>query len=269
MKTYRIPASVRQSAAGLLLLALAAIAFSFTQPSANAEAASPDILALPPAAIPSAVASAVAAAPSDAGSIAASYIAAGRPDTRAVTPSIVASSIRALPQPAPPDQVADIVYRSVEELPEAAVDIVRAAATEAPHAAEEIVEAAVMALDDPWQEVTYYPGSYRRSASPDFKGMPDGKSIVDHKGAPGEPMTLAEAIVEAASEASGVDKGTLATAADRGIQKTPKGQIRRLSDPKVVSPVGDAGRTNFGNEPRRPTPTPTPTRRSDPGPVSD
>ncbi len=47
-------------------------------------------------------------------------------------------------------------------------------------------------------------------------------------------------------------------AADRAISGNPSTQLRALSDPKVVSPVGDAGRTNFGNEPRLTTPSPTP-----------
>jgi hypothetical protein len=70
-------------------------------------------------------------------------------------------------------------------------------------------------------------------------------------------MPLAEAIVEAASEsAPGLDKASLVSAADRAIRGTPSAKIRALSDPKVVSPVGDAGRTNFGNEPRRPINSP-------------
>lgn len=261
--TGGIGAAVLLALVAIIPVASSTAASTAATPAATTSArpSTTQFLTLSTAELRDAITADVQAEPAAAGIIVAQVLSAGRPDTRAITRPVVATGIRALGQKPAPSQVGDIVYKAVKTIPEAVLDIVRVATQVAPHAAEEIIEAAISALDDPWKEILYVPtppGETTFAVESDGKTLLDGKMLLGDRGfqtdkgyGPGTPLPAAEAIVLAVAEsAPGLDTFALYAAADRALSRSPLGSLRALSDPKVISPVGDAGRTQFGNEPR-------------------
>jgi hypothetical protein len=159
------------------------------------------------------------------------------------------------------------VNAAVKTLPDSAIEIVRAAVAMAPaEAADEIVAAALTALPDPWKQVFYtrVAAPVIRTGERDFKGGPDFKGEPDFKGGPaatglpgqGAPMTMAEAVVQAALDArAGLSPTALFAVAESILRTAPGWLIGAIYDPKGISGVGDAGLNNYANEPfRRPPP---------------
>ena len=173
-------------------------------------------------------------------------------------------------------QISTIVFKAVRNSPASVLQIVYAAARVSPQiAVPEIVTAATAAVPNPWKQVTYrhLAALDAKKSAPDFKGGPDGKRSVDFKGGPsakgpaeaeGTQMPLAEAIARAASEAQpGLALPSLMAAVDIALLTDPSLLIQRIQGPRANSGVGDAGGSNYANEPLRPgvagsSPVPTP-----------
>ena len=170
-------------------------------------------------------------------------------------------------------QISAIVFKSVRSSPASVLHIVNAAVRVSPQAAApEIVTAATAAVPNPWKQVTYrrLAAPDVKKSAPDFKGEPDFKSGRDGKGVrgPAEPdgtaMTLAEAIARTAFDAQpGLSLSSLQSAADTALLTDPAALMRVIQSSRSISGVGDAGSSNYANEPLRPTvagtaPVPTP-----------
>ena len=138
--------------------------------------------------------------------------------------------------------------------------------------------AAVAAVPDPWKQVTYrrLTALELQKIAADSKGGPDGRQLRDGtvsmdiggrgvrgssgpaaadpaaNPAGGIPMTLAEAIARAAFDAQpGLFLSRLQEAADVALRSDPETLMRRIQSPRAVSGVGDAGASNYANEPLR------------------
>jgi hypothetical protein len=244
----------------------------------------PSLLAAEPARDPAgSVAAKVAANPKAAPRIVADAIET-LADGCVQSPAIVAAAIKALPQPAPKRLVAEIVYRAVHECPDSVLGIVDAAVKAAPaSAAAEIVAAAVSAVPDPYKPVAM-PG---KAVAQDYKSTGDAKSMraAEPESAAGqEEVPLVDAIVKTAFAArDGLNLDALVAAADQAIKFGLDKALAAIDDPRILFGVGDAGLTNFENEPRTaveapgtasstptpsPKPTPIPTPTPTPPPVS-
>ena len=187
-----------------------------------------------------------------------------------------AAAIEALGAHPATRQISNIVFKAVRTSPDSVLPIVHAAVRVSPQgAAPEIVTAATAAVPDPWKKV-----GYRRIAvsdlkkrgvkksDPDFKGGPDGKHAVDFKGGPdgktpvateGPEVTLAEAITRTAFDAQpGLSLPALVSAADIALLTDPATLLRYVQSPRSISGVGDAGTSNYANEPLRPSVSGTP-----------
>lgn len=164
-------------------------------------------------------------------------------------------------------QISTIVFKAVRSSPESVLAIVHAAVRVSPQAAvPEIVIAATAAVPNPWKQVAWrrLTAPDVKKSAPDFKGGPDGKSVRS----PAEPgdgtMTLAEAIAQTAFDAQpGIPLFTLHAAVDIALLTDPATLLRQIQSPRTLSGVGDAGSSNYANEPLRPpvagsTPVPTP-----------
>ena len=107
-------------------------------------------------------------------------------------------------------------------------------------------------------------------SNPDGKQTSDGKGVVnlgghgpDYKGGPsekpptatGDPaMTLAEAIARTAFDAQpGLSLPALQSAVDIALLSDPATLLRYIESPRTNTGVGDAGFSNYANEPLRPT----------------
>jgi hypothetical protein len=177
-----------------------------------------------------------------------------------------AAAIQSLGTAATSKQVAALVYAAVRAVPDAAVRIVRAAVGVAPGYAPEIAAAAVRAVPNPWKEVRYQSGApqtpppenaYQAASDrePDFKSAVDRSFVnaldaVLDPAAPGDPMSLAEAIVQAAADArGGADAGAIQGAVEAALFGDPAQLFNAVSGSKGISGVGDAGLSNYANEP--------------------
>lgn len=215
----------------------------------------------------------VAAAPKSAPQIVVRELQASGEAAPAQAGLITAAAIAGL-GPAPSNaQVARVVNAAVRALPDSAIEIVRAAVATAPaEAADEIVAAALTAVPDPWKQVFYTRATAPvRTGERDFKGGPESRpeGVPDAVGgavgtAPpggqgpvgfGAPMTMAEAIVQAALDArSGLSAPALFAVAESVLRGSPGWLIGAIYDPKGISGVGDAGLNNYANEPFRTPP---------------
>lgn len=176
----------------------------------------------------------------------------------------VAASIEALgPKPAT-RRISNIVYSAVRKAPENVLPIVDAAVRVSPQVAvPEIVTAATAAVPDPWKSVMYQriTGRDALSAS-DGKQVSDGKKVIE----PPQSLTLAEAIALAAFHAQpGLSLPEIRAAVNLALLSDPETLLRRIRSPQSVSGVGDAGTSNYANEPlrvrvlsRSPVPVPNP-----------
>ena len=172
-------------------------------------------------------------------------------------------------------KISAIVYKAVRSSPENVLPVVSAAAGVSPQAAvAEIVTAAVAAVPNPWKQVIYRRLAaldLKKNAS-DFKGGPGGRQLRDGaenadpgggaaRGSSGRAaadpaggiqMTLAEAIARAAFDAQqGLSLSKLQDAVDVALRTDPETLMRRIQSPRAVSGVGDAGTSNYANEPLR------------------
>jgi len=222
---------------------------------------------------PAALQSEVAAAPKSAPQVVVRALQAAGDAAPAQAGVITAAAIAGL-GPAPSSaQVARVVNAAVRALPDSAIEIVRAAVATAPaEAADEIVAAALTALPDPWKQVFYTrvsapirTGERDFKGEPDFKGGPGAVTGLPGGGVQGAPMTMAEAVVQAALDArSGLSAPALFAVAEAILRSSPGWLIGAIYDPKGISGVGDAGLNNYANEPFRtppllaPEPPPTP-----------
>jgi hypothetical protein len=265
---------IRLRSAGCRVLLLIAAGLLPSYPAHHAAATDkPSLSTVAPGEISSAVAERVKEKPKAAPQIVSDAINS-RSDGCAHSAELTTAAIASLPQPSPSRLVADIVYRAVRACPDSVLEIVPAAVAAAPaSAAEEIVAAAVSAVPDPYKLVNS-PEKGKIAdfkSGGDFKGTGEFKDASDHKPSTGHgagrEMTLADAIVKSAFGArDGLDYDALAMAADNAIKFGLDRAIAALEDPRVLFGVGDAGLTNFENEPRRavsggapPTPTPVST----------
>jgi hypothetical protein len=196
-----------------------------------------------------------------------------------------ATAIQALGGSPTTKQISAVVFKAVRSSPDNVLPIVDAAIRVSPlSAASEIVIAATAGIPHPWKQV-----SYRRLATPnaktsgtDYKGGPDdrqsrdGGRNVDFGGrqpdlsrgsivlglsvpsfgdpgtnsANGTQMTLAEAIVRTAFDAQpGLSFSTLQSAVNTALLMDPATLMRYIQSPNAVSGVGDAGFSNYANEP--------------------
>lgn len=209
-----------------------------------------------PASAPAALNRLLRAAGSNAGALAA--------------PATVAA-IQSLGPEATGKQISAVVFAAVRAAPDNALAIIRAAVAAAPNAAPEIAGAAARAVPNPWKEVRYVkqsptdqptatpgPQSANQVAmnkEPDFKSTVDTafqqavESVLD-PAAPGDPMTLAEAIVEAASDASGGQNlAAIQSAVDAALYGHTGALFAAVGGARGISGVGDAGNANYANEP--------------------
>jgi hypothetical protein len=195
-------------------------------------------------------------------------------------PATVAA-IQGLGPEATRKQVAAIVYAAVRVVPAKTLRIVRAAVSAAPNAASEIAAAAVRAVPNPWKEVRYQheapsetvaqstePAPAPVNREPDFKSPPldhsfeDALSAVLDPAAPGDPMTLAEAIVQSTVDAHpGLDYASVQGAVDAALYGDPGSLFNAVGGVRGNSGVGDAGNSNYANEPHLPGSTPSPSNR--------
>ena len=223
---------------------------------------------------------AISAAPATAPAILSQVLRSAGPNVGLVAAPDTAAAIAALGAEATNKQISALVYAAVRIAPDSAVKIVRAAVAVAPDAAPEIAAAAVRAVPNPWKEVRYQreeqPANAPAQTTPDFFANndatsvantgspkePDFKSIVDNAfqdgveaildpAAPGDPMTLAEAIVQAASDPHTYAK--VQTAVDGALFGRP-GSL--AGDPRGTSGIGTAGNSNYANEPFKPSQPP-------------
>jgi hypothetical protein len=181
-----------------------------------------------------------------------------------------AAAIEALGANPTTKQISTIVFKAVRSSPDNVLHIVDAAIRVSPQAAApEIVIAATAGLPNPWKQVNYrrLEAPELKKSGPDFKGGPDYKSGPDFKGGPatsapdGKPMTLAEAIVRTAFDAQpGLSFSVLQAAANTALLMDPATLIRYIQSPNAVSGVGDAGLSNYANEPLRPPKQPVVSR---------
>jgi hypothetical protein len=170
-----------------------------------------------------------------------------------------AAAIEALGANPTTKQISTIVYKAVRSSPDNVLHIVDAAIRVSPQsAAPEIVTAATAGVPNPWKQVNYrrLEAAELKKSGPDFKGGPDGKQARDlgpATSAPdGKPMTLAEAIVRTAFDAQpGLSFSALQTAANTALLTDPATLMRYIQSPNAVSGVGDAGLSNYANEPLR------------------
>jgi hypothetical protein len=184
-------------------------------------------------------------------------------------------------------QISAIVFKAVRSSPNDVLHIVNAAVRVSPATAvPEIVTAATSAVPNPWKQVAYRrlgpPDA--KASSPDYKGGPDGKQARDggrnmdfggqqpdlSRGngalgssgpgmgdpganfANGSQMTLAEAIARTAFDAQpGLSLATLQAAVDAAVLSDPATLMRKIQGPTSVAGVGDAGLSNYANEPLR------------------
>ncbi len=166
--------------------------------------------------------------------------------------STVTSEIRALGANATERQVGQIVYAQTKANPDAVLVIVHFAVLASPSAyAPEIVGAAIAASPDPWKKVVYHRYTGRTATSRrDYKDIVDSKEIVDAKDEPGRPMTLSDAIVQAAEDArSGLDQYALIDAANEALVGSPQFLLLAATDSSIIGATGDHGNSNYGNEP--------------------
>lgn|GEM_PF-996270 len=193
----------------------------------------------------------------------------------------VVAAIKALGPNPSSRQIGNIVFKAVGKSPASVLPIVHAAVLASPQAAApEIVTAATAAVPDPWKKVAYHRITSRvvKKAAPDSKDAHDEKPALDRKpiaGAKGavlpavaegptSTITLAEAIIRTALDAlPGLDLPTLQAAADIALLGDPSVLLRYIQGPRSISGVGDAGTSNYANEPFRPgvagtKPVPTP-----------
>ena len=165
-------------------------------------------------------------------------------------------------------QISAIVFKAVRSSLANVLPIVDAAVHASPQAAvPEIVTAAVAAVPNPWKQVTYRrltAPDRKKSATadgrltdlsgraPDFKSGPGGRDARGPSEADGRTMTLAEAIARTAFDARpGLSLPNLQAAVDAALLTDPETLIRRIQSPRSVSGVGDAGGSNYANEPLR------------------
>jgi len=218
----------------------------------------------------------ISATPNSAAAIVTQTLKSIGPNASLYAAPATAAAIQSLGDRATSKQVSAIVFAAVRAQPDYAVQIVRAAVKVAPSFATDIAAAAVRAVPNPWKEVRYQktdqsndffanqpasnsppPAAQPTLASADTTGTakePDFKSTVDSAvdaildpAAPGEPMTMAEAIVQAAS-----DPGTYAavqTAVDGALYGHPGSLFSGAGDPRGYSGIGTTGNSNYANEP--------------------
>ena len=185
-----------------------------------------------------------------------------------------AAAIQALGAAPGTKQISNIVFKAVRSSPDSVLLIVHAAARVSPKTAvPEIVTAAVAAVPNPWKQVAYRRLSAKKS-EPDYKGGPDGKQgrdggpdlggrgVQDPSGrgtgdpganaANGSTMTLAEAIAQTAFDAQpGLSFSSLQAAANIALLADPATLLRNVQSSRAISGVGDAGISNYANEPLR------------------
>jgi len=106
--------------------------------------------------------------------------------------------------------------------------------------------------------------------SKDSKDYKDSKITLplerDYKDGIGELMSQAEAIVQTAFDSQdGIALSTIEGATDMALVSNPDSMLSHVSGPEANSGVGDAGSSNFANEPHRPVPPP---HAPNPPPVS-
>jgi hypothetical protein len=196
-----------------------------------------------------------------------------------------AAAIQSLGANASSKQIAALVFAAVRVAPDSALRIVRAAVRVAPNAAPEIASAAARAVPNPWKEVRYQRGApaeppSQNAGQPPSDQTPDFKSSVDSSflsaldavldpAAAGDPMSLAEAIVQTAADARGGDPGGIQSAVDAALFNDPSQLFNAVSGAKGISGVGDAGLSNYANEPFIPTPpTTTPPTKPNTPPIT-
>ncbi|EDY19596.1 hypothetical protein CfE428DRAFT_2772 [Chthoniobacter flavus Ellin428] len=219
----------------------------------------------------------IAATPGLAPAMVARTLKAAGANASSVAGPVTQAAIQGLGSGASSKQIAAIVYSAVHTAPDSALQIVRAAVSVAPKSAPGIAAAAALAVPNPWKEVHYQhgpqPGVGAPQAAPivakerDFKSERDYKSPVDGSQSPlpvqdpnppadlvGDPMTLAEAIVQAAVDAGG-DPGATQSAVDTALFGDPGALFNQVSGSKSISGVGDAGDSNYANEPHLPDPS--------------
>lgn len=163
------------------------------------------------------------------------------------------AAIEALGEKPTNRQVSNVVFAAVRKSPENVLPVVHAAVRVSPQsAAPAIVTAATAAVPDPWKSVSYHriQALHEKKDTRDFKGGPDGKHSVDPDG---PSLTLAEAIARTAFDAQpGLSLSDLRSAVDVALNTDPATLLRYVQSSRSVSGVGDAGSSNFANEPLRP-----------------
>ena len=206
-------------------------------------------------------------------------------DTDSRAAAATSAAIEALGANPSTRQISSIVFKAVRSSPESVLTIVNAAVQVSPQtAAPEIVTAATAAVPNPWKQVVYHRLSpVSKRSRPDGKGGPDGKGTVNPAGPEptandgpggrgssnagqqgaatadpgtasreGNMMTLAEAITLTAFDAQpGLSFAALQAGANTALLGDPAALLRRIQSPASVSGVGDAGTSNYANEPLR------------------
>ncbi|MEP6668712.1 MAG: hypothetical protein ABJF10_06140 [Chthoniobacter sp.] len=191
---------------------------------------------------------------------------AAGPNAASLAGPATIAAIQSLGADATSKQIAAIVFAAVRAVPDSALRIVRAAVSTAPNAAPEIAAAAARAVPNPWKEVRYQQGAPPATSpqnttllagnrEPDFKSTVDptfldALAAVLDPAAPGDPMSLAEAIVQTAVDTnSSVSLAAVQGAVDAALYGDPGELFNRVGGVRGISGVGDAGNSNYANEP--------------------
>jgi hypothetical protein len=242
-------------------------------------------IAASPAAAPAIITRALRGGGPNASSLAAPLASAAienlgpKPDIRRIS-AIVYAAVHAAPQ-----SVLDIVQVAVATAPKAGPEIAATAATAVPNPWKEVRYHRRAPSTAPLPATGEVPGIPVPAPAPvnrpmgrekDFKDGKDAKDMVDAKdaveganqnaptapydpGDPGDPMTLAEAIVLTAFNAqTGIPLSAFQTAVDGALLGDPGVLFKQINSPQAISGVGDAGTSNFANEPLIPPSTPKP-----------
>jgi hypothetical protein len=191
----------------------------------------------------------IAGSPKSAPAVVTRVLKEAGPKAGLIAAPTVAAAIQALGREPTKRQISSIVYAAVRVVPDSVLPIVRAAIKVSSNACPEIAAAAVSALPNPWKQVHYQPPTasetnlHSRCATP----------------IPGAPLTLAEAIVQAACEAcSNSNLADLQAAVNLALSVGPTALFQMALNPILVSGVGIFGEGNEENEPHLPGAPATP-----------
>ena len=205
-----------------------------------------------------------------------------------------AAAIKELGRNPSTNKIAALVFKAVRSSPDSVLPIVDATVRVSPQSAvTTIITAVTAAVPNPWKQVIYRRLAAlmaKKRAPDDDKSRPDGNQARDGRryldlgpkqprlsiglsaqepsgpgtgdpgvnSANGIQMTLAEAIVRTAFDTEpGLSFSALQNAVNAALLMDPATLMRYIENPRAASGTGDAGLSNYANEPLRTLKQPT------------